>query len=62
VMIAPARSLVSSSPPAVAPVGSRTCLWGVRDTKTLFGGRTKITSENDEIKKKPGKDNRKLPK
>jgi hypothetical protein len=52
VMIAPARSVARLKDPAVAPVGTRTCLWRVRDTKTLLGGRTKIISENDEIRKK----------
>jgi hypothetical protein len=38
--------------PAVAPVGTRTCLWRVRDTKALFCGRSKIMCENDDIRKK----------
>jgi hypothetical protein len=64
VMIAPAQSLVSSSPQGSggSSCGTRTCLWRVRDTKALFCGRSKIICENDEIRKKrPGEDNRKLP-
>jgi hypothetical protein len=51
---APARSVVSCSPRGSggSSCGTRTCLWRVRDTKTLICGRSKIICENDELEKK----------
>jgi hypothetical protein len=51
---APARSVVSCSPQGSggSSCGTRTCLWRVRDTKTLFCGTSKVICENDEIRKK----------
>jgi hypothetical protein len=64
VMVAPARSVVSSSPQGSGGSSCRNTDLPLESpgSKTLFCGRSKIISGNDEIRKKrPGEDNRKLP-
>jgi hypothetical protein len=54
VMVAPARSVVSSSPQGSGGSSCRNTDLPLEspESKTLFCGRSKIISENDEIRKK----------